>query len=64
MMIQIKYTDGQKRLVRPHELKKLITSKAIDFFKRSEEWVKLDTGILRNPGGNADYSGFDRRTPS
>ena len=63
MMIQIKYTDGQKRLVRPHELKKLIASKAIDSFERAEGWVKVETGILRNPGGNADYSGFERRAP-
>jgi len=63
MMIQIKYTDGQKRLVRPHELKKLIASKAIDSFERTEGWVNIETGILRNPGGNADYSGFERRSP-
>jgi hypothetical protein len=63
MMIQIKYTDGQKRLVRPHELKKLIASKAIDSFERTEGWVNIETGILRNPGGNADYSGFERRAP-
>ena len=29
MMIQIKYTDGQKRLVRPHELKKLIARRLL-----------------------------------
>lgn len=63
MMIQIKYTDGQKRLVRPHELKKLISQKAIESFKRSDGWVNIETGILRNPGGNPEYSGFDRRSP-
>ena len=63
MMIRIRYTDGQQRLVRPHELKKLIASKAIDSFEREEGWVRIDTGILRNPGGNADYSGIERRTP-
>jgi len=63
MMIQIKYPDGQLRLVRPHELKKLIASKAIDSFERSDGWVEVETGVLRNPVANPDYSGFERRTP-
>lgn len=62
MMIRVEYTDGQERLVRPHELKKLIASEAIDSFERTEGWVSIDTGILRNPGGNADYTGPERRS--
>lgn len=63
MMIRIKYTDGEQRLVGPHELKKLISHKAIDSFERAEGWVDVETGILRNPGGNADYTGVERRSP-
>lgn len=63
MMIRIKYTDGQERLVRPHELKKLIASEALDSFERAEGWVNVESGILRNPGGNGDFNGFERRAP-
>ncbi|PLX83173.1 MAG: hypothetical protein C0617_11575 [Desulfuromonas sp.] len=62
MMIRVEYTDGQQQLVRPHLLKKLLASRTIAWFERSGQWARVDEDALRNPGGNADYSGPERRS--
>ena len=61
MMIRVQYTDGHEELVRPHTLKKLLSATQISGFERSDGWANVDEAPLRTPGGNADYSGPERR---
>lgn len=63
MMIRVEYRDGQQQLVRPHQLKKLISSEQIVRFERSRGWATLGVDILRDPGGNGDFAGIERRSP-
>ncbi|HEX9778991.1 MAG TPA: hypothetical protein VGA63_12665 [Geopsychrobacteraceae bacterium] len=62
MMIRVEYKDGQQQLVRPHQLKKLISSEQIVRFERSGGWATLGADVLRDPGGNAEFSGIERRS--
>lgn len=63
MMIRVEYKDGKQQLVRPHQLKKLISSEQIVRFERAGDWATLGEDILRSPGGNGDYVGIERRSP-
>ncbi|MDT8419777.1 MAG: hypothetical protein RQ754_05045 [Desulfuromonadales bacterium] len=63
MMIRVEYKDGQQQLVRPHQLKKLISSEQIVRFERSGGWATLGVDVLRVPGGSESYTGVERRSP-
>jgi len=63
MMIRVEYKDGKQQLVRPHQLKKLIASEKIVRFERSGGWATLGSDILRDPGGNGEFHGTERRSP-
>lgn len=63
MMIRVEYKDGQQQLVRPHQLKKLISSEQIVRFERSGGWATLGVDVLRVPGGGETYTGVERRSP-
>ncbi len=63
MMIRVEYHDGEQQLVRPHQLKKLLSHNQISGFERSDGWAKIGEVQLRNPGGNNNYTGPERRSP-
>jgi len=63
MMIRVEYKDGKQQLVRPHQLKKLISSEQIVRFERAGDWATLGEDILRSPAGSGDYEGIERRSP-
>ncbi len=61
MLIRVEYADGERHLVRPHQLNRLLSYDLIERFERSEGWVSVRDAALRGPRGSLEYDGPERR---
>jgi len=62
MRIPVQYFDGQFDFVEPDRLDRLITSRMITGFRRSDGWVRVPQGPLRGrSNGRKNYPGPERR---
>ena len=61
--INVVYRNGSRGKVSPQLLNRLIESKGIERFERSDGWVQVDLGPLRGDGGPGDFQ-FERRVNS
>lgn len=60
MMVRVKYANGSTEMVRPPVLQHLIVHHKIQEFRRSDGWVQVDSGPIRQ-NKTKDYQGPERR---
>lgn len=62
MRIPVQYTDGEFDFVEPDRLDRLISYRMITGFRRSDGWVRVPHGPLRERcNGRKKYLGPERR---
>lgn len=61
MLIRVIYDKGHFDMVKPQLLDQLLMDNSLQSFKRSDGWVLVDKGPIRNDSQTEKYYGPERR---